>query len=735
MQTIEKKPGTRQTKRVEIILLALLLAVSILPFRTTAQELKYEELYRVLPSLQPQQAFNRLFAYQNQDPHFANTYIQLGSCSEKVFRSVDPIRNYDMSMYWVSNALLYYGLFPVYAKDNEARSNREYYANILIPSAEKKVQTEDILAYIKARTQVCKNYQDSLQLVFSALTKSKDSYNKCIEIYSDINNRYSSYNEALLKANPAFNALLDSLKANINRCRSNFDSYKKLTKTFPLQGYNQTYTLKPIETFRLDGITNSDFLLNRIVLWDFNKWTEDFSALYTNDIIALRTEIATIWKTFESTKSKIQNTPIFQDTLPIIDERFLFRLGKYDGNSLVRDMVDYLAARQDYLVLQKSPVNSAKDSATAELGKKFRYYYKLSQQQTLANFKLATFEVAINTEKVERFHDFFNDTFNGEAGVKLFAQKEGIQMKMDFDNGLENLIQYLENEKAFALNQGYCSGGKGVEIPLFVAADTLQDQTKPGYTTTFVSYEKGIPNYVCGKLKRANGKIVGFVAKVDQGKKISWVKEVTAKGIKEIGNDHASLVQGFSGGCVAMVTRITGDAQFNSLIRFNDKGQELLNKPMIQQTPAFLRFDEIAQEYIMIFGQTSISAESKFDSFTFCKADSMGTLKVNEVIPVSGNPINLVKSSGKYILFANYTGFTQAGITTTPQGGWGHLVLQLSLDGKVLKTYSVADNSNLLIGRVFPISTEEYSLIGREQQTNKIRYLILGKELNLIFQN
>lgn len=724
---------------VGILITAILLAISLPSYQAIAQakdqEIRYEDLYKSLPSLQPQQAFSRFAAFQAQDPHFANTYVQLGDLSEKVFRSADPIRDYEMVTYWISNAVLYYGIFPAYAKSSEARSSREYYANIPIPAADKKVQTEEILAYITTRIQACKNFQDSLDKTFLALTNSKNSYNKCIEIFNDINNRYSSYNEALLKANPAFFALMDSLKANNNRCLKNFETYKGLTKTFPLKGYYQTYTLKPIETFRLDGIANSDFLLNKIALWDFDKWIENFNSVYSSDIVKLRTEVASIWKTMENTKQYIKTkADVSQDTLPKVDELFLFRLGKYDGNSLVRELFDYLSARQDYLVLQKSATNSAKDSASALLGKKLRYYYKLSQQLELANNKRTKFESSINTEKVDRFYDFFSQNFKGEVGLKQYAQQEGVQLKQDFNHGLDNLYAYLENEKASASKQGYSSGTKGNTIPLFVVADSLQEQINAGYITTSVSYEKGVPTYVCGKLKKTNGKVTAFVAKVSQGKNISWVKEVTNKELKEHEANHAMFVQSISGGCIALVAGTTGGTQYSSLVRFNDKGLEVLNKPMVHQAPASLQFDDITQEYTMIFGQKEQPTASKFEELTLCIADSAGLLKVNHVIPVSGNPVNIVKRTDGYILFANYTGYNHDA-TVAPQGGWGHIALKLSLEGKVLKSYTIEDSPTLRISNVFPISTEEYSLTGREQQSNKIRYIILDKDIRLVFKN
>ncbi len=42
-----------------------------------SQEIKYDDIFEKLPTLRPINAYNQFFAYQQQDPFFANTYIQL----------------------------------------------------------------------------------------------------------------------------------------------------------------------------------------------------------------------------------------------------------------------------------------------------------------------------------------------------------------------------------------------------------------------------------------------------------------------------------------------------------------------------------------------------------------------------------------------------------------------------------------------------------------------------------
>ncbi|HPF92922.1 MAG TPA: hypothetical protein PLV65_03240, partial [Tenuifilaceae bacterium] len=345
-----------------VILIGLILGASITA--STAQEMDYEEIINSLATLSPQGRYALLFEYQKQDPHFSNTYIQIADACESLMKDVDPLRNVSKAIYWANNAKLYYGLFPVYLKSNEVRRNREYYSNFRIETDDSKLENEHVIAYINKRVEYCTHFIDSLQLIYSTLEKSKDHYNNCISIFNGINTNYDNLNEALLKTDEELLSTLDRLKSEFELSLKTFDEYKGLIKKFPIGGYDQAFTLASINTFRLEGLTNSDFLKSSFILWDYASWVNEFKSLYNEDIVPLRQEIEQTHKIFNDNKRRLSIIESIDEdvSLKSFSESFMYRLGKYDNNSIIRDFFVYLNARQDFLVLNKSPLNLPTDT-------------------------------------------------------------------------------------------------------------------------------------------------------------------------------------------------------------------------------------------------------------------------------------------------------------------------------------------------------------------------------------
>ena len=47
--------------------------------------------------------------------------------------------------------------------------------------------------------------------------------------------------------------------------------------SFPLKSYNQRYKLKSIETYRLDGLTGSDFYMGYCIIWNYKEWVSNLN--------------------------------------------------------------------------------------------------------------------------------------------------------------------------------------------------------------------------------------------------------------------------------------------------------------------------------------------------------------------------------------------------------------------------------------------------------------------------
>lgn len=392
----------------------LLLIISHQNLTKAQEKLDYDDIYAALPSVKPEQGLYMLLQYQKQFPDFANTYAQIGHLCEQKLKVIDPLRNLEDANFWVDNAILYYGVFSKFAHKNEAGKNQKYYANMNIPVTEKKLSETDIANFIKRRLDSCQHYKKNINETFEKLKKSKEAYDHAIEMYASINDKYENLDELLLHTYDPMLKYIDTLNNYYNTAIQLFDAYKKQLKQYPILDYNQTYKLKNIETFRLDGLTKSDFLEPEFFIWNFEKWVLDFKNTYRNDIVSLRKEITNIQNTFDKNRKKLEQTDTIspKEKFETFDALFFYRLGHYDSYSIVKDLFKYLDLRQQFLKYGNLPISSPADSALSLLNIKLRFYYNLTKMQN--NVEVAAIQMAeeITKEKVNRFKQYLKSANN-----------------------------------------------------------------------------------------------------------------------------------------------------------------------------------------------------------------------------------------------------------------------------------------------------------------------------------
>jgi hypothetical protein len=712
-----------------------------------SQEVKYEDIYSQIGTLKPQQLFFRLYLYQNQNPHFANTYVQLGYTAEQVLSELDPLRDFELANYWVGNAVLYYSLFSRFLDANEVRRNREFYSNLPIETAGKRIENEDVLSYVNQRSIFFNNYKDSVTLIYKALEKSKDHYNNCVKIFNQINENYDNLNDLLLLTNPTLLKTLESLKEEYSQSIESFNNYKSLINAYPIEGHNQVYKLKVIETYRLDGITNSDFLKDTFDLWDYGKWTKNILQVYNSDIVPLRNEIASIQKMFTDNRRKISLSESIgpDETFASFDDLFLFRLGKYDNNSLVRELFRYLEGRQDFLIIEKSPLNNSIDSTSDLMNRKLRYYHRLSQQLISTEKLLNTYRVAINQERISRFNEFFIQQYGGETGLIRFANQEKQFLDQTINYALNNLNVYLEKETNYRSMLGYSTGARGVSIPLYPVPFHSPDFKTQTYLTKYVFDIQGEPKYSSGSIQRTSRSPMAFVAKVDANKKVEWVREVGAKGRDALPKgDAATHVKGFDQGCMAIVSgNISEDEYSNRLIRLDDKGRDVFDKKIdISAPPVFFDFDDINQICLIGFGNNNNDTLDIYNGFTITKTDSLGNIQWQTQIDLQGQLIDMIRTEGKYLAFFNFISMEINGNKVNAGNDdqhMAHVIVEFSEEGKFIRHTPILSNESFCINRIFSISSNEINLLGYSnginQSTSEFKYLIITSQGEIIYKN
>ena len=719
-----------------VILIALIIGTSITA--STAQEMDYDEIISSLATLSPQGRYALLFEYQKQDPHFSNTYIQIADACESLMKDVDPLRNVSKAIYWANNAKLYYGLFPVYLKSNEVRRNREYYSNFRIETDDSKLENEHVIAYINKRVEYCTHFIDSLQLIYSTLEKSKDHYNNCISIFNGINTNYDNLNEALLKTDEELLSTLDRLKSEFELSLKTFDEYKGLIKKFPIGGYDQAFTLASINTFRLEGLTNSDFLKSSFTLWDYASWVNEFKSLYNEDIVPLRQEIEQTHKIFNDNKRRLSIIESIDEdvSLKSFSESFIYRLGKYDNNSIIRDFFTYLNTRQDFLVLNKSPLNLPTDTALSVINTKLRYYHRLTKKKIETRDKLNELSTAISEERVERHKAFFETHYQGYTGFKQFAINETPFLNLTLNSSYANLNNLLNSIPTLEKRLGFAQGKGKIKIALY---PNEKDETTNGYTSQKVTTKQGKPSYVSGYVKK-NNKDIAFIAKISDDNSIEWINEIGSKYNPNSSNGNtAPILSGFESGTASVVSSAIDSLNTNTLVVLNSQGNVLLGKPLpFTQEPLLIHSDEINKLATLAFGVKENSTDSGYQATVLCQIDSVGETKWQERLNITGKITDLIKQNDTYIAVFNYTSYLikQYKSNNTQNGA---MLVNLNQEGSIANVSPIHSSEAFSINRVFPISTDEINLIGKKEsqdnQHNELCYILVSPNGDLIYSN
>jgi hypothetical protein len=681
-----------------------------------AQPLDYDDYYKTMATQSDENCYNKLMIYQKSDPFFANIYVQLGELSYHLLHKTDPLRDFENAMYWSHTGLLNLQVYTHYVKENEARSNRDFYMNLPIEKKEARITNLDIQNFVEKRVRQIESYRDSVILVYRNLERSKELYNSCISLYHQINNRHNNLNETLLKSDITLFKELNQLKSNFDSTLVYFNRYLELIKKFPVKDYNQQYTLKPIKTFRLDGLTNSNFLDNSFQIWNYGLWVDEFNALYDNDIQKLRQEIETIDKNFISFENKAVNHLIkpADASKPIFDEKFLYMLGKYDNNSLVRDLFTYKWKKQQFLAQWLDEQNSATDTIKGVMMRKARYYSSLVDAKTNADSALLQFKSSISNAKINRFSSFFH-SYEGESGLTRFCDQQKDTLFQLLNGSFENLKNYIAFDTQNPMSV-FASYGKDT-IPIFKAPFNYKGNYK---TSNFVKTSNN-SNYITGQ-ELIKGSMAPFISYADKTGKTKWLKKIE-KPIKPDSVNYFidSKVYSTNSGCFVVYTH-KKTTLINTVVRFDSIGNEMSRFSIpVSLFPVYFDFDDINQKYLMAFKGQDTTQLSQLEPLTVSSIDSAGTTLWSASFELNGALANIVRTDNNFLIFANYRACNISGNIIVPNQTeiqWGSVIVTVSESGIIKNFFTINKKQSFHISHILKLSSNSICLIGFKKAPN-----------------
>ena len=630
-----------------IITLIILLTSSI---TLSAERLKYDAVYKSVLSGNKDEAYTLLLAYQRQNPGFANTYFQLGIIAKEWAKSYNPYKEFIYTKLFIYNAKLYFNLAKLYMK-NEKGKNRSYYKNAPIIPKGKKLQIEDINSYIDSQIEDIEDYEKNVVKIVNFYNKSSDSYNSCVSLFMKINSDYAKIKNIYLSDESKFLSEMQKLESDFDSTLIYFQLYKEALNKFPIQNYNQSYKLKNIITYRLDGLTYSDFLQNNILLWDYKNWVHDVKQVKESIVKNSRAEILNLDSEIKSKINTVLNGE-YSDHYPKFktDEKFIYKIEKFDNNSLLLKLFKLNETKLNFLNFFKKEINDPVFVTKFPVSKRAEYCNNFFGEKAYADSINKVFLSAVKPEQIKKYINFYVSNYGGLKGLKEYSFRQDLF----FDAKLKDALLNLKKQMYYLTYQidtdSLIFKGKLISKKIVNPVENI-----PGpdvYRITGFNETKDNQLWINGYYVSDDNEKNGFVGYSEDKKHIKFIK-TSGK------NKSYNLVSSaFNDGCWVITTTL-GDEIKNTLIRYNNSGkQEFSQELSYHIVPRLMKYDDINNTLLIVFNGKSlnpISDDSEQIIFHYNPNDQLQTYEVK--MQAKATVFDMIRVNNKTLLFSNFVNY------------------------------------------------------------------------------
>ena len=572
----------------QIIFRATIVVASLL-IMPNALSQSYSSIHSSLSGMTRAQKYRALRLFQKTNPYKSNVYAQLLNVSIDYMENCDPLRGNNELNSWGKNCELYLSVLKSYYKKGDAKDDT--YDNLGILHSGRRITDEEFEAWMSSRKDYCQRFVSTSNEIFASISKSKAAYNSCIDKYKYLCDNYVNMSDLLLRYDKELDARLTDIRSTMEECVAAFENYKRLTTFNPIKDYRQNYTIRSIETFRLDGLTNSDFYQNSFTIWDFKGWVDAYYNELKHDIEPLRADIQKINDAYMEGRREYETAAPQNVVLKIPnDSYFFFRLGRYDNASVVRELFAYLEQTRHLLILAGDSLALNLENQPGLVYRKMRRLNRMKNMVDKVAQQRQILEESITPEKINNFAQFFADAYKGEEGLRKFIAADKDYCEKLVDNVADHLYSYI-NVRTTGVDGAMSEKGASGQSPLPLWTVDDEAASKAKYQTTILAYgSDGKLSHVAGR-QRGAGWFVGGISRQNQ---TEWLKTLT--GISEI----VELKPLADGSCLVQAKK--GDAA--QIVLISPKGN--IDKTINLQSNecAFMGYDAALSNIIYAEGNT-----------------------------------------------------------------------------------------------------------------------------------
>lgn len=732
-------------KNYIIIFIISILIIFFSSNNAKSQNLKYKDVHDVILTGDKELSYTLLLAYQKQDPDFAVTYLQLGVIAHEWAKTYNPFTDYFFTKLFIYNSKLFYNLARHNFK-NESKSNYKYYENIGIPIDKKKLSEDDIIKYIDKQTADIAFYELNINKIIKFYNKTVESYNICVETFKQINTRFSIIKNIYLSEDTDFMQDLVNLENYYDSTLIYFDKYKAAITEYPIKNYNQTYKLKKIVTYRLDGLTNSNFLENNITLWDYKTWADDVRAISNKTVSSNKSEVETLSGLIDKKIEELANENYSDETDDYkIDEKFIYKIGKFDHNSLLVKLFLFRESKVNYLIQYRKTINNPKDTSSYTDKKLAAYYKNLTDIKIQSDSLNRQFAKEIKPEQVRKYQNYYMKKFGGFKGLQAYTFQQELYLNMILKNAFLTYKNKLEKNEETINYETNILSNKEKEIKFSVQKNDFDNATTETYYVVNMYTNQEEESFLTGFTKTQDNKIVSFAGKTDNKGKILFIKPIA----QNDSTKNCGIQILASGNLIFIITVSEKNNEIQNIITKIDKKGNILseNKIPIDAYPRYLNFDDINNTLTISFKGKNIEENTNIyeKQITVNYETEKKEIIFKTEIELKGMLAEIVRMDSNIFIFNNYKAYKT--LENTEQTTVAPVNIFLTItdnSGNIIKQINYQSTNKSYANKAIKINSNTINLIGyKNKKTTQLQtsekadffYFIINSKGKATFSN
>ncbi len=693
----------------------------------TAQ-IRYKDLVAASGSMGKEELKNELKEYLLQDLDHPHANFRLALIYQSNFRSSDVLTHYEYAMANAAQARLRFTKARQLVDAREVERNNEFYAPQFGSVDEKGrpyVSFNAVSEKINRGLDSATVFLASIPPIYSHFTRSVTSYDKAVKLFSAINSEFLSLDDIYLYYDKDLDHRMSQLKLHYDSTRYYFDRYLELIKEYPIPQHRQSYQVKPIVTYRLDGlITRLNFLTPKVEFWDYGSWVDHVRKSVADEIAKLRDRASQNEVRLSENLARIAASNGEGLTPVPLDKQVVFNLNNYDKQSLVLALLEYKHFKQDWLIKEKTFVL---DTINGE--RNATVYSMLVYANRTADTLLTHVRERATREKIRKHHDFIGKHYGGSEGLQKYMDEEREHIRVTFEQytgGLRSALVNMaapEQQPAVAKTLRFANRWN-VTVSVQVITPEVTAKGDPITLQSRRSPDGSI--YLAGIYhpdKKTNLNAV-FVARVMPDGKPAWFHGVAHKvdSLAATPDGHQALgpFELTQEGCVAVVRVVhaTNASARNAMIYLNDKGEEKFHIRLADRhVPRTLTFSERSNSFVLLFkGQHEVPDITTTEHVTLVGINALGDKQWRRQLTLAGGIVGLVNLIDGHMLAGNYTLLRDlSGKEHVARPGEANpFLVRFNDRGDVERVLTVATTKPVFVGRLIKVTDRSINLIGTE---------------------